>query len=852
MSTLKGCIEAAIKEGKMTRKAGWQFLQDLKKVEEQMAKNGRGGVQDYLISTSAMAEDLLSRARNNKRSLAITLLTVDKAWEDVSLHSKGRFWGMLSLVGENVWGKHAPTSIPSRSKAVFNIAVSHMSEMLPEFRSRWAGLKTSIEMPNLVVDEILGKDTANSLAKEGAKGYKAASEWLMQGLKDAGVAVKDVTEWVIPQRIDPGAVRHVGMTNYVNDMTERWKNGDLILEDWSDTSTKKGVLDFNEDALQGRQILNKSYDNITTNGAGTLKVGEFMGTTLSEKYGQKRAFKWSGADAWKRFNTDYGVGEAGVGDLLIQHLQDLARDVAVAQALGPRPDLAFKMLMQLYTQSGGGKFGSHIIDSTYYHASGQSAMPVSENFAHAAQGIKSHLTAAQLPLAIVSAISDFAFTRSTASWNGLDSTRVLGNYLTSWSKDIKGTERTKFMIANGLGLEAGIRSIGDHTRDIITEVYQRSSTGGGIETGLSAFNRIAGKEAEFVLTVQGLPKHTQLIRDNLGMGFLANHGAMAHLDLDQMRNLNPDMAGWFDTYGITSKDWDLIRASAVPAEGFAIRGAEIIGAAKLAREGNAVQREAATKYMMGVSAEAYRAAPESNTVMRGMLLGKTNPGTLGGETLRASMMFKGFPIAVLMMHGLRAVEGLADAVQGKAGWNRGTYGAALIATMIPLGAASVQIHNLLTGKDVEPMDTPGFWGRAAAKAGVAGVIGDWIKNALDAGSAKDLIGLMAPPVAGLGADVAMYGVKNMQRSLTQGQQSKWAYEGVRLLDRYTADTIFTKTAIDRLVWDQLKKMSDPAAASLGFQSLINRAHREQNTQYWHRPGSIAPDRGPNMSNMLSP
>lgn len=893
-SRIENCVRRAVAEGKIKKETADEYIKELQRVQAKLDAEGRGNINEYLFATSNEAERMLKAARRGKQQLALSILTTDRVWEQAGSHTRGRFFGLLSTFGENIWGQNAPNSIPSRTKAIYGVAQSFMSDSITQFRSQWAGLKASEIVPNGVIDELFSKDTGNALYKAGAKGYSNAVKWLMQSMKDAGVPIHDVGEWFAPQRFDPGAVRAMGLTNFTESMMKRWKDGDLKLSNWSHTpkeelakeldprtsgldeiqnalneetkvarstnvTNKAGfdklldnptnkideldesILNPGVDDALARQIFHKAFMNISTDGAALKAPGEFMSTTLADKYGQRRAFTWTSADAWKRFNNDMGVGEAGVGDLLIKHLQELSRDLAMAQVLGPRPDISFRLLQQMYRSEGGSKFGAHVLDSTYYHASGMSASPVSEKWAHGMQAARSYLTAAQLPTAIVSAFSDLAFTRATVVWNGLDATRFLSKYLKSMATG-DDLARREF-VAQGLVLEDGLRGMGDMSRNSVLEVYERSKTAQGTETGLSALNRFAGKSAEFVLRTQGLIRHTQEIRNNLGASFLATHGAYKNLTLEELRNARPDTARFFDTYGISSQEWDMLRATATKAMG---TEADFIYAARLAREGDGKQREAAVKYLSAISNETYMASPEANTVMRGLFLGKTNPGTLMGEAARTNMMYKGFPVSVMMMHTLRSVDGLYDLMQGQAGLRRGMYGAALVAAMIPLGAFSVQVANLISGKDPEPMDTPSFWAKAAAKAGVGGILGDWAKSALETGSAKEMASILVPPLPMAAIEGVHYLAKNSMNAVTPGKQSHFAYEGLRLANRYTPDLLWTKQVMDRMVWDSAYKMADPAAAARGFNTVVRRTMQDQGTDFFWSPGEALPDRAPSL------
>jgi hypothetical protein len=78
--------------------------------------------------------------------------------------------------------------------------------------------------------------------------------------------------------------------------------------------------------------------------------------------------------------------------------------------------------------------------------------------------------------------------------------------------------------------------------------------------------------------------------------------------------------------------------------------------AKLAREGNAAERNAAVKMLGAIAGVQRMAVPEGNTITRALMLGATRPGTPEGEFLRSIAQYKGFPMSAMLMHFFRAME----------------------------------------------------------------------------------------------------------------------------------------------------------------------------------------------------
>jgi lipase chaperone LimK len=76
---------------------------------------------------------------------------------------------------------------------------------------------------------------------------------------------------------------------------------------------------------------------------------------------------------------------------------------------------------------------------------------------------------------------------------------------------------------------------------------------------------------------------------------------------------------------------------------------------------------------------------------------------------------------------------------------------------------------------------------------------------------------------------------------------------IKFAARYTpgASLWYTRLALERLVIDQAQMMADPKAKSK-MRRLENRYKKEQGQKYWWRPGKTAPDRAPNLENVLAP
>jgi hypothetical protein len=295
------------------------------------------------------------------------------------------------------------------------------------------------------------------------------------------------------------------------------------------------------------------------------------------------------------------------------------------------------------------------------------------------------------------------------------------------------------------------------------------------------------------------------------------------------------------------KDWDLLRTKGLD-RGF-------VSPAKLAREGEGAERDAATKLLGAIASVQRIAVPEGNTVTRAFLMGSSRPGTVYGEIARSFGQYKGFGMSAFMTTYFRRLEPLAD---GEGKWNRAQWLASLIVTTTVLGALGNQLKDIANGKDPEPMSSAGFWARAFAQGGAGGIFGTELNSIFQSMRLGDPSRALTP-MAGLGLDLqqAIFGPIHGQANLNQSGTTRETFGmGVaHLLHKYTPSVWYTRLAMDRLVHDTLTRMVDPNYAST-FQRMEQHL-RQENTSYWWHPGAARPfegnlniSRAPNLDNAL--
>jgi len=330
----------------------------------------------------------------------------------------------------------------------------------------------------------------------------------------------------------------------------------------------------------------------------------------------------------------------------------------------------------------------------------------------------------------------------------------------------------------------------------------------------------------------GLEHHSTSGRTGLGMTFLAQ---LADDAGKAFTALDPARRGFLKRYGIDAKDWDVLRTRGMEGD-----NKLFMDPAWLAFNGKAAEREPALRLLGAIDAEAKFGIPEGSVATRALMLGTTQPGTWAGEARRA-VQYKGFTLSVTMMHGWRAIDQMFDA---NGTMPRGQYLAALAVQATVLGALSYQLKNIAQGKDPEKMTTVDFWAKAAAMGGAGGMFGDQVKTFMQTKGTDDAARLLSP-TAGLGLNVMALAGGNLNQAI-HGEKANAGREAVSFGKKYAMPRLwYTSLAVDRLIWDSLQRMADPAAAG-AFYRTEQRAKKENDVSFWWRPGQTEPSRAPNL------
>lgn len=836
MSGIWDCLSEAVASGALSDKSFQEYRQRYEAHKESARQRGMGVAETERFAGSEAALDMERRNTGKRDQVRNLILHVDSAWEGAAKNNAGLKWGLVDVFGEHVRGEGSGRSLAQQQRGNYDVIQSIMADTMAKLQSGMFGLKRDRILPQHTVRALFGKDVVDPAAKQAAKAWTDAVDWTLDELQRQGVFVRRKDDWRLFQKWDAGRVKNDGRDAYVAQMQQWWNDKQLLLRDWEADGQAYMVPGLHDE--RATEIFERAYDNIV-NPDANIEPGAMEHHSMADRYGRRRAFEWADDTAWMNFNEKYGVGSQYIGEAMLQYLDHLSRDLAMAQVLGPDPDRAAKILLQMAQKEGVPPKWVVRLQAMYDINSGKAMAPVDKNLALGMQAARNFLTSAQLGGTLLGSMADFAFTRSTASWYGLDMTRIMGDYI-GHLKPSSPADRAEAM-RRGLVNEVGLRGFHDAARDAFSDVTSRPGVKHW-DALLSGAARVTGHMAEFIVRAQGLAAHTQMLRDAFGADIQHAYGMIADKSWSDLSGVQKR---FFTEYGMGEKDWDILRTKAIDQG--------MMSPAKLAREGEGAERDTATRFLGAITTTQHVAVPEGNSVTRSLLMaGGARPGTWGGEFVRSFAQYKGFGMSALMSSWARAMEPLAE---GEGRWNRAQWIAGLIVGTTVMGALSNQLRDIAAGKDPEPLVGPHagrFWAQAFAQGGAGGIFGNELRAIMQAQRLDDA-GRALSPMAGLGLDLGELALGPIHGEATadlRGGPGKetFAILAAKKARKYTPMVWQFRLAFDRIVHDTLTRMADPDA-SAAFSRIEERARKQEGTAYWWRPGSTEPRRAPDLGNV---
>ena len=431
------------------------------------------------------------------------------------------------------------------------------------------------------------------------------------------------------------------------------------------------------------------------------------------------------------------------------------------------------------------------------------------------------LTAIQLGSAPLSAVTDIVTMRMGARASGLNPNNVMAQSL-------------KLMVSSG---ERELAAQLGYVADTLAEAGSTAAR----YTGDVIAGEFAERVSGITMRASGLAFWTDMNRSAFRMEFsayLAQNAGRTYEQIDKpLRKL-------FEARGVTRADWDLLRAS----DGLfrASNGATFLSPQhwrhNQTRVSPAEAEGLSLRLNMLIEEQMEVAIPSASLEGRAFWLGNTSPGTIPGEFMRSSVMYKSFALSLMLGQYRRF---LAQPTP----WNRFSYAAKMGLGLTLMGGMAIQLKELAKGNDPRPMDQPKFWGAAILQGGGLGIFGDFFA------ATESRVGgfgeTLAGPVASFGFDLLSLAGNPVWRAV-EGDSFLLGRDVANFVGYNTpvlSSLWYARLAYARGVADQLRIFLDPEAERL-MRQQERRQQRDYGTGSWWHRGQLQPERAPDFSNML--
>jgi hypothetical protein len=803
---LQKCMADAVDQGKLTRAQADEALAYVKRLMDERPGLAAGA------AASQAAQALKEAAELRRQQTALQIKVASERMREAESHPDGVAAGVTAIFARDFSGKAQYGNLEGRIRAIRGELHARFAAGLDAYRTKALGFTRDTLGLRSMVGELFGEASNDGVARNAAAEWTKVAEYARQRFNAAGGNMKRLATWRLPQQWAPDLVKRAGRATFEADLHDAFAKGELKIVDWE---TGDPV-----DAARRGEIISGAWETISTDGMNKFQPGQTNSPKLANARQEKRAFEFTSAAAYLRFNEKYGVGDVGLFDLLVGHIDGMARDIAMLEKLGPNPQAMARLLIETGVKAGGSWQPAYRLQNRYDFVTGAANSPTSEFVASFGRNVRAWLTASHLGSALLSAPTDFASIRSTAAWNGLSATGVMSRYL----KLLNPANAADRRLAVRAGLIADAWSTRAHgmQRTMLEE----------IGTGLPS------RVAEVVLRASGLNAHTQMGKWAFGLEFL---GALADRAAKPFDKLEPEFQRSMARYGINADTWNTMRAAPMLDED----GVRVLWPERMAETGPAGQ-EAATRLMEMVNSETRFAIVEPDAADRAAMLGNTLPGNLQGELLRSALLFKSFPVSVMTRHLMRGMEGI------RAG-DRGRYMAGMVVGMTALGAFAMQLKAVANGRDPRDMTDPKFWGAAFLQGGGAGIFGDFLNSATNRDGRDFYQNLVGGPVAGLADDLAALTLGNIPAALDPRKDAHFGRELGKFVQRYTPGSTlwYSRLALDRMMWDRLHELLDPDWNSRA-RDIHRRAQKENGQEFFWGPAQPEPRRAPNFGAIMGP
>jgi hypothetical protein len=750
-----------------------------------------------------------AEAARKKRLANLQIVATHRIENNMRAHPKGLATGAITHLVRDIGDRAAWSNVDSRHRTILGQAHARWADGLKELKPR-GGVVPQVRKTENMVRELFNEDSGDGVAKTVAKQWADTAEYLRKRFNAAGGQIAKREDWGLPQMHDQNKVMQVSKQEWINFIWPKLDRSKMV-----DFETGRPLSD-----ARLADLLDQTYERIRTNGLIDVTPGAAGKRKLANRHADHRFLTFRSADDWLAYQRQFGRED--VYTTMVNHIDTMAKDIALLEVLGPNPDAMVRRMTDTIRREAalnnerapGGRI--KLIEDTFAVLTDRVHSPHNEPVARFMSGMRNLLTSAQLGGAFLSATTDLGFQKIAREHNGLPTMNLVRQQLRFMNP--LNVEDQKFAVQAGL----------------IAENWSSMALAQQRFLGEIQGPRITKAISDLTMRASLLSPWTQAGRWAFGAEFL---GFLGRNTDKTFRELPEPLQRSMKRYAIGPDTWDTIRKAPVKRH----RGADFVWSHNIAQQPGGL--EAANRLQQMVLTEQEFAVPSVDARTRAIMTQGTRPGGLIGEITRSIALYKSFPVTVIATHLMRGVSQETPLARGR-------YLANMFITMTVLGAFAYQAKQIQRGKDpvnMNPENDQGrrFWMSAMMQGGGLGIFGDFLLadvNRFGRGPAMTFAG----PVAEFGDNVARLTVGNVQE-LALGEDTQIGREIIDFAGRYMpgGSLWYGRAAFERLVLDQLQQFVDPKARD-DFRRMQNFAQREYGQRYFWRPGETTPHRAPNL------
>lgn len=799
-------IENRIKDAKksLARKdiQNWRNLSDADKLTE-AGKLVAIDIQEQLKRKHKIAaQDILTQSKNLALLEHPTLTASEVVDRMVAPH------GDMSGI----------QSIDSKARGIASIYRGDLVDFYTNIKGG-LGVFTDTDLVQKIVRERFEQSTNDALAKQISDKMGEVFEGMRQRFNRSGGDIGKLDDWGLPQTHSLEKIVVAGKQAWVDKAEQLIDTKKYVHEDGSLYSEQ-----------QIRELLEYSFDTLTSNGANKTEIGRQStggnSSKVTSRHTESRVLHFKDADAWLEYQNDFG-GMPFV-DLVEAHVNGLSKDIALVENLGSNPKNSMRILMDAAEKKDWAKGvdanttgkSRKRAQTMFDEFSGQNT-PQSEVLANLGLAYRSMNVASMLGGTTLSSITDQAMIAKTASIHNIAFRKTFGELLTQLNP--KNKEDRELAHSLGLATEEMLGSIARWSDDGLTSVHGKSQNLARVSSGLaSQVMRISGLNA---LTAASKVGFSKMLMEKYGR--LSREKAWSDLDVMDRELMQKT--------GLSERAWEVMRLAEPVVDRksnqlMSARSIYEIPDDKLVAFGDPkkVKDEIASQFQAHLLDEQGMAVVEAGLRERTWMTAGAKKGTAMGEILKGITQFKSFPTSFLMRHGSRAMS-------LEKGTSKAAYAASLVGMTTLLGAFVVQLKEIVNGNDPstmwdseDPQKAIDFFTRSAVQGGGLSILGDILVAGTDTSGRSATDFAMGP----LGSDfktalgltvgnfTQYYDDKDTNASNEAFKAVKSKLPGQNLW--------YTKVVANRLIFDEMQDMIAPGYR----EKLLRKAEQKHDRTRW--------------------